>query len=322
MALYALTQKQVATPKVSEDWQAASFCALLPDLTTETDAVTQRIAVGTDWSWAVGGHCTSDSVKNMARTQFYIHGLTGKSTQSVRIAARNLFDHFWRDAQALQGAGRYTNLCAAGFALHLYGDSFAHAQNKIFPTRQYGTGLGHGIMSTQPDLMAADASIHEVGDRFTDWLSQVGTEPPFEFDPSTASAKASVVDNSAKVADTSDETAMTENLRKTIAQTFPYYRNMDIDALKRTSGVFLPSVVVSCDDQIGKAAGFLPTGFNAKCVDVWRLYAYAAREEFAKQRSNPSGAIAPTTMDGKNDGPQADCDLPKNPLDLKLGELK
>jgi len=162
--------RQNATP-AQPDALVQAFCAQLPDLAMELDAITQRLRVlksGSDWQWGLLGRCGSSVSRHMVVTQFYLHGLTGAPTEKVRLAAAGIV----RDIDiALAGTASVTermNLwCARGFAAHLLGDTYAHSRLDK-PDEMYPTGAGHGPDGRKPDYMLARAP--HVGNQWTDWV--------------------------------------------------------------------------------------------------------------------------------------------------------
>ena len=84
----------------------------------------------------------------MVASQFYLHALTGAPPESVRNAANQMISDLDTSIQALEkqkaaNTQDIVNLwCARGFAIHLLGDTYAHATLDK-PSVLYDPGLGH-----------------------------------------------------------------------------------------------------------------------------------------------------------------------------------
>ncbi|MEQ1796186.1 MAG: hypothetical protein ABL970_18585 [Nitrospira sp.] len=142
-----------------------AFCAQLPDLAMELDAITQRQHVlwtKNEWRWGVFGDCQTNRCRHMVATHLFLHALTGTEVVPVRQAAGALIQAIDQEVQAVQKASpqdiqHLVNLaCERGFADHLLGDTFAHAElhgDESKPIRLYPTGLGHWRDMHTPDFM-------------------------------------------------------------------------------------------------------------------------------------------------------------------------
>ncbi len=131
-------------------------CAQLPDEAPELSAIdVYRRLMRHPWDyaqWAARGAGAPETAGRMAAVQQLLHGLTGGSSAGVRAAAREAVAATRREVEnARAPQERADDLCALGFAYHLYGDSFAHSRLRN-PARMYGTGIGHLFDSTRPDL--------------------------------------------------------------------------------------------------------------------------------------------------------------------------
>jgi len=157
-----------------------AFCAQLPDLSMELDAITQREHVvfnPREMLWGAMGRCTTPSCTHMVASQFYLHALTGTDAGPVRSAAIDIIrDIDARIAGVNAGAPkdmhqRLANLwCERGFAAHLFGDTYAHATLKN-PDTLYPTGLGHTRDMHEPDYMLArDARSMPDATRWSAWV--------------------------------------------------------------------------------------------------------------------------------------------------------
>lgn len=104
-------------------------------------------------SWVLRGTGPDATVGRMLLVQQLLHGLTGGPADAVRAVARGAVARTFAAAQAARGnpAAHADALCALGFSLHLYGDSFAHRRLKN-PKRMYRTGIGHLFDASTPDF--------------------------------------------------------------------------------------------------------------------------------------------------------------------------
>ena len=181
LALYDSLASSASAEKISEI-KLEAFCAELPDLAQELDAVTQRVRVlksTRDNLWGLLGSCQTTVSAHMVATQYYLHGLAGTPAAQNRNAALQLLQATDSDLRApkLGRAQRRQLLCARGFAGHLYGDSYAHV--KLSSERaglfyaaphpqMYATGLGHARDGQYPDYLYG----HSLdGDRWPQWVS-------------------------------------------------------------------------------------------------------------------------------------------------------
>ncbi len=146
-----------------------SFCAELPDLAYELDATVQRVRVLKDvneWEWGVVGNCTTKTCTHMVAIQFYLHGLTGTSPESIRNAATTMLNELQETIDALKkqtGTNVQQNLvnvaCTRGFATHLFGDTHAHVMLKD-EGLLYKPGLGHAKDKHEPDYVFRRGAAH------------------------------------------------------------------------------------------------------------------------------------------------------------------
>jgi hypothetical protein len=103
------------------------------------------------WSLTDGG--PDATVGAMVTVQQLLHGLTGGSSEAAHeIALDTARGSLGTARKAPAGsAARADALCALGFALHFYGDSYAHRRIHN-PARMYPTGLGHMFDAGTPDI--------------------------------------------------------------------------------------------------------------------------------------------------------------------------
>lgn len=139
-----------------EGGEIAAICSQLADEAPELGAIdTYRRVMRNPAAyaaWAAAGRGPERSVGVMVTTQQLLHALTGGAPEAVRAIAaglaRELFDRARAETDPVR---RADDLCAVGFALHLYGDTYSHTRIHN-PARLYGTGIGHFFDATRPDL--------------------------------------------------------------------------------------------------------------------------------------------------------------------------
>jgi len=297
--LLALGEQSADTAK-DPYWHLQMFCAELPDMSMEFDALTQRARVMWDldlsemgsWGWA--GECHSHTSKHMVASQYYLHGLTGGDAAKLRAAARSLL----RKLDPAKGANadeKATLACAKGLATHLYGDSFAHVeQTDKQPGRMYRTGMGHAREGSTPDYIAS--TLHNEEDRWQHWVEDAsqrlfgGTGPSETFweklskQPITANSDAEV------------EATWVGRLLNLVGPTSApqgVILKIDTDQVKRN---FLDMVQDDCQSQLNKALAApgigLPDQTKVNCAAVWQTYIKAARRVFKEK-----GIDIPTTRE-------------------------
>jgi hypothetical protein len=140
-----------------------AFCAQLPDLAEDLDAVRVYWKVIKSsplaWAtWAKNEDTGSDDVRKMVTVQQLLHALTGGSAEAVRGVADANLKKLRSAINGLKGQPRAAALCAFGLGLHFYGDSYAHQHmDDIDKTaagrRMYPTGRGHAVHLHYPDYV-------------------------------------------------------------------------------------------------------------------------------------------------------------------------
>jgi hypothetical protein len=147
--------ESLAARNTRDEEKLLAFCAQMPDLAEELEAVTLRIEAFksfSGWAWGMFTVCPSEQVQHMATVHHYLHGLTGLSDASpdaVTAAANKVVERLMSHRKY------HTNLnvlCAAGLGLHLLGDSFAHRQLND-ESEMYAAGMGHFSAGHRPDYI-------------------------------------------------------------------------------------------------------------------------------------------------------------------------
>jgi hypothetical protein len=133
-----------------------AFCAELPDLASDLNAVTVYQEVTThpiDWLlWAYGDNADPAEVRRMVTVQQLLHSLTGATrakSNEVGLSTAALL------AAAVDGTHDDASICALGLALHLVGDTYAHREISD-NDHMYPTGRGHALDLHYPDYVLCD----------------------------------------------------------------------------------------------------------------------------------------------------------------------
>ncbi|MBF0611435.1 MAG: hypothetical protein HQL55_09965 [Magnetococcales bacterium] len=298
IALYESTLSDDIPEQSLSEFKLEAFCAQLPDLAKEFDAITQRILVLESLSdnlWGLLGRCKTDQglSSHMVATHNYLHGLSGAPALPVRLASKQIIDQL-TDELAQKGLtkGERSNLiCARGFALHLFGDSFAHVKlrnghKKWFSgllstpaeTEMYDVGLGHTRDSVAPDYF----SEHEVDANM--WSQYVR-------DVSAIVAPGADVNRVISIQKCNkDSVAVCENdykntLDKMITMREPLM--VDIHKLLRegSSGIGNMERATSCHQVVQWA--FPEVTDRPDCATVWKLYLQKAIPSFYQHNVDP-----------------------------------
>ncbi len=148
---------QAAFP--DRDRLTVTFCAQLPDMASDLDAVSvYKAAAANPWRWlrwATSDLITGDDLRRMVTIQQLLHGLTGGHSVPLKAVAKATVTRL-QAAVAGAGAERAEALCALGFGLHLLADSHAHEQlddagKPAADRKMYVTGRGHAGDWHDPD---------------------------------------------------------------------------------------------------------------------------------------------------------------------------
>lgn len=166
LALFNSLAESASEERIQEI-KLEAFCAELPDLASELDAITQRTRVFMslkDNLWGLIGSCQTTVSSHMVASQNYLHGFSGASAPQLRNAAKTVIAAIDDDLRkpGLAKEIRKNLICARGFADHLYGDSFAHVKlssekpglfSGQIKSEMYATGLGHVRDGHYPDYL-------------------------------------------------------------------------------------------------------------------------------------------------------------------------
>ncbi len=150
-----IVMNELDRPMPPADANLITFCAWLPDETSELNAVAVYSNLPwMDWLQFAGqnkGPITT--VGAMVAVQELLHGLTAGDADAVTRVARHITIDLKNVVDTKEASGIRPDpedFCALGFALHLYGDSYAHRD--IYHAKvMYPTGRGHAYHFTHPD---------------------------------------------------------------------------------------------------------------------------------------------------------------------------
>ncbi len=143
-----------AEPRLAGD-EVVALCAQLADEAPELNPIEVYRHVMRHplsyASWSLRERGSEETVGKMVTVQQLLHGLTGGSSDAARIIAADTVQAVHAAARRAPPGSRTDALCALGFSLHFYGDSFAHRRMHN-PKRMYPTGLGHMFDGSAPDM--------------------------------------------------------------------------------------------------------------------------------------------------------------------------
>ncbi len=168
-----------------------AFCAQLPDMASDLDAVSvyQAAAMASPWKWfrwASADRIDGKELRRMVTMQQLLHGLTGGASKEVQKVALDSARALLEAAGAESpGAARDEALCAFGFSLHLLGDSAAHEQiddaaKDPKDRRMYVTGRGHAADWNDPDHVFCSRYVESMASRARS--CQFDEDPRFRFE--------------------------------------------------------------------------------------------------------------------------------------------
>jgi hypothetical protein len=267
-----------------EGGAVAALCGQLADEAPELNAIEvyrRLMRHPLDYAdWTLRGSGPDATVGRMVTVQQALHGLTGGSPEAVRSiaseTARTLVDELRAEKDAQK---RTDEQCALGFALHLYGDSFAHTRIKN-AAKMYGTGIGHFYDASKPDQPLSSPA------RLAMWRRYLETAPALVFDdskaeyePVFAAAAASQLRARSGNGFAHEELLAAERsaLKESGVDATPLRHNID---------------EAPCQKVADEAAKGLPRA--PSCENSWRLYLEAAKRAFEFYDADPAHASAPS----------------------------
>ncbi len=271
-----------------------AFCAQLPDLAKEFDAVTLRVGVMSSlsgWAWGPFSYCGSDNdVCHMVTAHHYLHGLTDTDAEPVTEAAVATLRALLRPAKnpSLFDPNR---VCAAGFAVHLLADSFAHRRLRS-PNQMYAPGLGHYRDDHNPDFVLYNKDGNTRVNLWLRLVENLSNALSVSLDKSRWDVLAGILKTNltgAKPENRFNEAGMIADLRATLKAAMddqtrdwaPY--NPPVEKLTEKDGWWGRHVLqYSCPQVLNKYLP--PDGKSLDCARIWNIYITAAIPEFANRK--------------------------------------
>jgi hypothetical protein len=298
-----LLMKQLLPQQLGEkESSLVAFCAQLPDIAEELDALeVYKGAASNPIAWAAWGSNNkvwNKSVAQMIGVQQFLHGLTGGNAKDLQAAARELVQELslnipWQSG-GLPRSGDTSGLCALGFALHLYGDSFAHRRLDD-PDTMYSTGRGHAGDGHKPDR---PLSSRDRAEQWIDYLLQ-GPRPlgKFALDPAVQSHETAAA---MKLVDEEKPTWWNNYgealLRDVLVQRIPVGR------IEQFQPPIHEHKVARCQSYVDGifSAGYFDKLRAPRCAAAWSLFYAKARSVFDRHPD----AIAPELRNLRHDHPE------------------
>ncbi len=256
------------------------LCAELPDLSKEYDAVSLRgrlLASVQGSLWGGFSSCWGEDVCHMVTVHHYLHGLTDGDAEAVTAAAIATLQ-----ALVPHGGGvaelEPNHVCAAGFAIHLLGDSFAHRRLRE-PTRMYPPGLGHFRDDHNPDFILYNETRTNNYLRYAHALDTAleSTDNPL-WPMLTDFLKEARV--GAALKNRYNEKTLRDRFKATLkTETIIWAPDPSVEYLAKTGGIVLTR---TCKDVLGM---YKLNGIDqVNCNKVWQTYKNAAIPEFERRK--------------------------------------
>lgn len=298
-----------------------SFCAELPDLAFDLDATSQRERVlykSNDWGWGAFGACSTPAAVHMVASQFYLHALTGAPPESVRNAAKQIIAELdsqiakrnapmttpekRRAVRTRDYAGERQDLvnlwCERGFAIHLLGDTYAHAtldDSRVL----YEPGLGHFRDGHEPDLVLRRGIQH-----WAVWVGEASGVLGYQTDQSVVAIRPASPPNAGDDTNPYGECEMQNQLSQRAGDwnkwqppiqdwTTSVCPTNRVGVIRQLAGS-LKSTLKPCDEVVangpgandavtlGKLDGSLP---KPQCGTAWKHYLSLAIDKFNSQEN-------------------------------------
>jgi len=241
----------------------------------------------------------------MVATQWYIHGLTGMEATRVRRVAGLIAADRTSAARAATNAQDRVNLvCEAGFAMHLLGDTFAHAQlSEKNQKTLYAPGNGHWLDKHVPDdiLSRSLGAVRTPTAHWQEWVQEAAKSLGHSdnsaqmlplIQPILESKKRQYGDHGEY---DYGETTLRNSLRAALPSDWePYHPALETWRQENLFGVI--NSKVTCDGLIRRGVdgnGIRPVeGQYPNCHAVWTGYLAVAMRLFKEARLDP-------VLDGK-----------------------
>lgn len=300
-----------------DDVRVFAFCTQLPDQSSDLDAVSvyAHAMLHTPFSWvkwALANHTDSEAILKMVLVQRLLHGLTGGDAGAVQKVAKANVSQLAAAVATTDKADHNAALCALGFAMHLYGDSYAHVQmspdNPKAAPRMYPTGRGHFADMHYPDypLCAAFAPPPRIfrhctlskEQRYEKWAQYLNgvyaatyptTQTPIAYSGAIDKVVGDIYTKATHDASDGDDWDESEiqgslsspNERAPLEQFFEQHRSSEPCAV----------VLTAAFQSGGNTQGGIPPGplrglQHFSCDTAWEKYARVAKKNFEGQATN------------------------------------
>ena len=263
-------------PAQARQARVVGFCAQLPDLASELDAITARVhlSVWEQFSWGLLSQCAGEQVHRMVATQHYVHALTGADHRTTLTALQQTAQQLL--AQMRQDPNDWTRACALGVAMHGVGDAFAHSRLDRGEV-QYPTGLGHFRDKTHPDHPLYDPARFEL---YKTYLQQVNTSLGVALSDAQLARIDAVGQTLLQQAERDkdyDEPQLIAALRGLWGNQAADWAPYDPTLERVHAGQWV--LTQTCSSVVSQYATVL--GVHLDCAAVWRTYFSVARAAFS-----------------------------------------
>lgn len=271
-------------PRIEGD-AVAAMCSQLADESKELNAIEAYRALMRHplayAAWSFGGGA-SETVARMLAIQQLVHGLTGGSPRGTRaVAERAVAAATKRLDGKLSAQERADALCALGFSLHLYGDTYAHTRLKN-PDKMYDTGLGHFFDASVPDFPLCAPH------RQADWAAYVAASPKLFPGHRVDGSMAALVERSRALLGTSKRANAFEQGKLRRAETDA------LDALGETPmPLYKNRREKPCREVVAAWAALHHIQTPPTCDGTWRLFSRDAAEAYADYEATPANETEP-----------------------------
>jgi hypothetical protein len=270
-----------------------AFCAQLPDLAKEYDAVSLRVRLIPSFTgslWGAFSSCWGDEVCHMVTVHHYLHGLTDTKAEPVTTAAVEILKSLLKPDPAT-GALDANNVCAAGFAIHLLADSFAHRRLDS-PEWMYAPGMGHYSDDHNPDFILYNKDGKDRTHLWSRFIKEFGAALSVNLDPTRAAALSAIIKqslNQATLDNYFNEAELIAALRSTLkgpagdqTSTWMPYAPPVEGLSARDSWLDRRVLQRSCQQVLDEYK--ISAKWNLNCNRIWNNYKQAAVREFKAQK--------------------------------------
>lgn len=266
------------------------LCAQLPDLAKEYDAVSLRVHLIASFQgslWGGFSSCWGGDVCHMVTVHHYLHGFTDGDAEAVTAAAVATLGALLPKGESAADL-EPNRVCAAGFAIHLLGDSFSHRQIRS-PKRMYPPGLGHFRDDHNPDFILYDEERIQNYVKYARALDGALKSTP---DDARWAALGELLKRSragAALGNRYNEIPLRDGFRGTLKLTAGDHTQIwapykpTVEELTNASGIVLTR---TCKDVLDtyKPALTLAGVQELNCNKVWKAYKDVAIPAFAQQK--------------------------------------